>query len=60
MPHEKRRGRIGYGLVLITRLHVYEQIKCLDNDLELYRHLQETGVWKELGFERLPDRTQLI
>jgi len=58
VPLEKRRGRIGYGLVLITRLHVYEQIKCLDNDLELYRHLQETGIWKELGFESLPDRTQ--
>lgn len=58
VPLENRRGRIGYGLVLITRLHVYEQIKCLNNDTELYRHLQETGVWKDLGFVSLPDRTQ--
>lgn len=58
VPQEKRRGRIGYGLVLITRLHVYERIKCMDSDLELYRHFKETATWKELGFASLPDRTQ--
>lgn len=58
VPLKRRRGNPGYGLVLITRLHVYEQVKCIDNDLEFYRHLQENGIWRELGFQRLPDRTQ--
>lgn len=58
VPLERRRGNPGYGLVLITRLHVYAQVKCIENDLEIYRHLQENFVWQELGFPRLPDRTQ--
>jgi len=58
VEQEHRLGRIGYKLVLRTRLHVYSHIKGIQNDSELYRHLQATGVWRDLGFSKLPDRTQ--
>ena len=56
----RRRGRTGYGIVLIVRLLVYMMLARVLTDKGLIRHLRKhPRIAKGLGFKTIPHRTTI-
>ncbi len=57
----KRRGRKGYGAVLIARLLVYSVLVGIFSNSRLKRHLEghRNSIARVLGFKTVPDRTTI-